>query len=713
MIEREKLVFIYTSALERGDMQIIADILTRAADDPVLGEMIAEINSLSDEEKPIMQLTRSMPTVPMRSITLMLAAAVALIFCALILIMRPAQSWLPLAVDTPSPDPLTELYHVDINQLSDFALSPDGSMLAIATSNGVFIHNTNDLENGRHIGEKMRVSQIAFMPDSERVVTSRTGYIEVVNIATGETLQYPLMELSFYIYGYLYAIDDDTIITTGCIVEERICDTRILVEVKLSTGEITTLAEGIKDGNFIAVSPDRTLLAYEAENTNVHIINLQTHEIISTFTVIGTSPFDITNEHLVAANNSYIRAYDLYTGEQAFEKRFSLSSQIQVVELSEQSELYIATNTQIFKAAVEFDPLEIADPEEIYMSENTSSSSLRIPSTKLEIVQDIAVYYALFSDLTVIQPESVHSLTQYPNGLREVIWLDDSIITVHTGQTNAWNENGLVDRINFPPYADNIVAGRTSDGELALAWQKYNNSVLNYLTWLPGQDAVVGFIENAPHIDLRSNIFDDFSFLVTYGDGSPFELIAVDEEIVIHTPLEGVVFDNPYYANLVEIQDEIVLLIEYDVNTKYIIANRAGDILHTIETQQDNYSFGGSSIVYNADRDAYLVIVPLDTDEGLTYLGWWISDDGTISEQAFEYPCDHYICNTEYIESTPDGNLLFIVNPVDFQVDVLNLDTMEITSLPIEGGYFVVSPDGTKLAIGRYNGITVYEVGSF
>src|SRR6185503_9234382 len=45
-LAREKLVFRYSSALERGDFEIISAVLREAENDPVLERMLHEINDV-------------------------------------------------------------------------------------------------------------------------------------------------------------------------------------------------------------------------------------------------------------------------------------------------------------------------------------------------------------------------------------------------------------------------------------------------------------------------------------------------------------------------------------------------------------------------------------------------------------------------------------------------------------------------------------------
>jgi hypothetical protein len=53
MKTREKLLFVYTQALERGDIDTVSLILAQAEDDPVLGAMVVEINQTMGDTNEI------------------------------------------------------------------------------------------------------------------------------------------------------------------------------------------------------------------------------------------------------------------------------------------------------------------------------------------------------------------------------------------------------------------------------------------------------------------------------------------------------------------------------------------------------------------------------------------------------------------------------------------------------------------------------------
>ncbi len=52
-LERERILFRYSSALERGDFEAVADILRKAESDPVLEQKILEINEAYSAELPL------------------------------------------------------------------------------------------------------------------------------------------------------------------------------------------------------------------------------------------------------------------------------------------------------------------------------------------------------------------------------------------------------------------------------------------------------------------------------------------------------------------------------------------------------------------------------------------------------------------------------------------------------------------------------------
>ncbi|MCU0498801.1 MAG: hypothetical protein MUF87_15730 [Anaerolineae bacterium] len=207
--DREHLLQRYLRALDAGDLDAIAQILARAAEDPTLGEMIAEIHQeyAAPSMSPVHRLNGHDPVKEIQPMTplvmpqtrrnpaywsLPIAAAITLLLAALIL--RPNLSMFTLTTDTPQPitsENIAQLTLTDTfgnGQIDSIAVSPDGTTLALATSRGLILHDTADWTAAPRPLTTIPVTQVVY----NRAGTQIAGFVDntltLWDAETGETL---------------------------------------------------------------------------------------------------------------------------------------------------------------------------------------------------------------------------------------------------------------------------------------------------------------------------------------------------------------------------------------------------------------------------------------------------------------------------------------------------------------------------------------------
>lgn len=234
-LERERLLQRYLCALDVGDLEMITQILARAADDPALGEMIAEIHqeySLSSTQ-PVHRLNGHPPKElqPMTPLvmpqtrrnpaywSLPIAAAITLLLAALIL--RPTLPMFTLTIDTPQPitaENLTRLTLIDTlgnGQIESIAVSPDGATLALATSRGLILHTSADWTAAPRPLSTTPVTQIVYNHAGTVIAGLVNNTLTLWDAETGEILAEWESALARYqILGF--SPDDSTFAVVEC-----------------------------------------------------------------------------------------------------------------------------------------------------------------------------------------------------------------------------------------------------------------------------------------------------------------------------------------------------------------------------------------------------------------------------------------------------------------------------------------------------------------
>ena len=280
-IERERLLFLYSGALERGDMETISHVLQQAETDPQLGEMILELHTVHLEDVPAsepttdprLQILRSPQpddTVPTRrqmrlSAGLAIAAAAVLAALAfLVILMGVPQINEPVATGVITGRPVLTRHNIDRivpvervgrGAVYDLAWSPDGRTLAIASATGLSFYSSDTLqplEVPSALRMSLSVYAVDYSPDGQQIAFLTRHGIDVIDLVTGQAVQTWNGAFAAFV-----RFADGRMITGMCEDESLSCST---FDVVLLEGEATQL---IASGSNLkpALSDDGSLLA--------------------------------------------------------------------------------------------------------------------------------------------------------------------------------------------------------------------------------------------------------------------------------------------------------------------------------------------------------------------------------------------------------------------------------------------------------------------
>jgi len=84
---------------------------------------------------------------------------------------------------------LAEVHRLGAGTIEGIAFSPDGSILAVASSRGVYLYDPRTLKEVAHFGEDRKVRSLAFSPDGSLLAVSLVGRIQLRRIPEGTLIR--------------------------------------------------------------------------------------------------------------------------------------------------------------------------------------------------------------------------------------------------------------------------------------------------------------------------------------------------------------------------------------------------------------------------------------------------------------------------------------------------------------------------------------------
>ena len=203
------------------------------------------------------------------------------------------------------------------DRISDIAYSPDGTMIAVAAGNGIWLY---DAQTGQElvqcIGHIDQVVNVAFRPDGKTIASVGIGYdgtIRIWDVHTGRnlrTFRYQVWDVAFSPDGktitggshdkYLYLLDADT--------------GKLLRTLSEHTGPVLN----------VAFSPDGKTIAGAGHGETVSLWEANTGKLLRTFTVGTHTPKGFYNfvtfspdGRMIASMNNHrtICLWDVNTGK--------------------------------------------------------------------------------------------------------------------------------------------------------------------------------------------------------------------------------------------------------------------------------------------------------------------------------------------------------------------------------------------------------------
>jgi len=299
-MHREKLLFLYTGALDRGDMTTVSDVLAQAADDPLLGAMIAEIDEAYAAEadtfithhrkqpvtSPTTVLTSLPPTThsaPPATVTrfplqrrtagLGLIAAIMIALVGFITLIIATN----IGIDQQSLNDISGLTHYPVitaanapdlqvidkagrGAVYDVAWSADGSQLALGTATGVYLVDPQTGADQRLGATWQAVDTITYTRDG-RLLGLSAGQLIAWDSTTG--IAEPLItDGAFHSDLYVLNADPLTLITLSC--ADADCSSSTVQAITPADPAANTV---IQSGEIIATAYADQLLAVAETDT--------------------------------------------------------------------------------------------------------------------------------------------------------------------------------------------------------------------------------------------------------------------------------------------------------------------------------------------------------------------------------------------------------------------------------------------------------------
>ena len=151
---------------------------------------------------------------------------------------------------------LQELNRFGKGKPDSAAISPDGSLLAVASALGIYLYDTETMEEMQYIDVGNWVFTVAFSPDGETIAAGvgwQEAFVQVFQVSSGETLH--------ILKGHDSMVTEVAFSPDGEVLASGSWDETVRLW-RVSDGELLHTLEGHKSGVYcIAFSPDGEMLA--------------------------------------------------------------------------------------------------------------------------------------------------------------------------------------------------------------------------------------------------------------------------------------------------------------------------------------------------------------------------------------------------------------------------------------------------------------------
>lgn len=261
--QREKMIQRYLSALDNGDMDGLAAVLSAAERDKTLGEMILQAHE-AYEGDGIM----TMPTTyyrastngagkhtvrrPVRYQGYLISAAAMLIALVAAFGLIGGQAPAVNGLSTPAPIPMDHLATIKLENINDLQLvktlgngalagadlSPDGTTIALGGTFGVQLRSVDDLSAApRTLVSGDSVRTISYSGDGQLLVGAAGKDVRVWNASTSEVLRdFPTED--YWISTVAFSADGTQVMAGGCLTMVRFeCEAAIAHIWDMESGE--------------------------------------------------------------------------------------------------------------------------------------------------------------------------------------------------------------------------------------------------------------------------------------------------------------------------------------------------------------------------------------------------------------------------------------------------------------------------------------------
>jgi WD40 repeat protein len=551
----------------------------------------------------------------------------------------------------------------------DIAYSPDGNLLAVGTSIGVWIYDVHNQALSPYllsdINQRGFVSDIAFSPDS-RFIAAGTGgefpesgdnALIVWDVQSGAVVHH-LTAHTAQIMDVAYSPDGLTIATGSADDNLHIWDAQ--------TGEIinTLFNHRILGALALDFSPDGQFIATAHFSDNgdsftddtVRIRNVNTHELIHTFDgQMSALDYSPDGQSLVMGGSA-IRVYDTQTGDL----------------------LHEIASERIYNYDVEFSP----NGQFIAMSDANDTITIYEVATMQPVQQyrlDDTVGGVAYSP----DGRTLASFNKY--NMPAVQWWDiESGELAHAEKFNLWFNDAL-----FTPDLQSIVYTQNYAVNMV--------AVDALKSYQPAHDEYIRFVLGSENYHQAPSPFfmDDQVMIINKRQDKIGVLDAQTGDLIRDITLTGYFYNVQYYPN----RQWLTLILEgdlvvYDVNT--------GELIQTLSSDWDVSSFA-----YDADDDRIIVSFAFlleddyyDVRVKIYDFSAWSGNPDEAWQQVDEFPLAG-IPNALSLLSTPDGRLMWYhATQDDDSLIIRDIDTayeVELAGNGLLAPQF--SPDGRLVMV--------------